>query len=81
VIILYNGYMEKQTSFLDRLYKGFIQGMGWSFGVTFGFTLISAFVVVMLNQAGGIPVIGGFLARVVEATVAQLNVRTPVMFR
>lgn len=70
-----------KRKFIEDLTSGFLQGLSWAFGVTFGFTVVSAIVVLLINRAGGIPVIGEFLARVVAATVSQLDLRTPYFFR
>jgi hypothetical protein len=58
--------------------KGFIRGMGWAFGVTVGFVLVSTILVLILRNAGGLPVIGDWIASIVEATLSQLAKRTPV---
>ncbi len=58
--------------------KGFIQGFGWAFGVTIGFVLISTILVLILQSLGGLPVIGDWIASIVEATLSQLAKRTPV---
>ncbi len=58
--------------------KGFITGLGWSFGVTVGFVAISTILVIVLNLLGGLPLIGSFIANVVESTQQQLEKRTPL---
>ena len=58
--------------------KGFIRGIGWAFGVTIGFVLVSTILVLILRNAGGLPVIGDWIASIVEATLSQLAKRTPV---
>lgn len=55
-----------------------IAGIGWAFGVTFGFILISTFVLFGLRQLGGLPLVGEFIADLVEETQEQLYTRTPV---
>ncbi len=58
--------------------KGFIRGIGWAFGVTVGFVIISTILVFVLKSLGGLPLIGDWIASVVETTLAQLAKRTPV---
>lgn len=57
---------------------GFIQGLGWSFGVSVGFVLISILLVLLLQALGGLPLIGSWIASIVEATQKQLQLRTPI---
>jgi hypothetical protein len=64
---------EKLKLFLN----GFIQGMGWSFGVTLGFIIISILLVYVLKLLGGMPLIGNFIAGIVESTLEQIKFRTP----
>jgi hypothetical protein len=61
--------------------EGFLRGIGWAVGVTFGFAMVSTLIVVLLNMSGGIPVVGGFIATIIEATVSQLSSRTPDYIR
>ena len=59
--------------------RGFYSGIGWAFGATIGFAIVSTILVVILRQAGGIPFIGNLIAKIVEATLAQLSERTPII--
>ena len=64
---------------MSKTFKdGFIGGLGWSFGVTIGFVIISTVIITVLNALGGLPVVGGFIANIVEETQRQLYNRTPV---
>jgi len=58
--------------------EGLIKGIGWAFGVTIGFVIISTILVLILRALGGLPVVGGWFASIVEATMEQLTKRTPV---
>jgi len=60
------------------LKEGFFRGIGWSFGVTFGFVLISFLLVYLLKSLGGLPLVGNFIADIVISTENQLVKRTPV---
>lgn len=55
--------------------RGFIAGIGWAFGATLGLVIVSTLVVGVLNLLGGLPLIGGFLASLVEETQNQLLFR------
>ena len=72
--------MEKKS--YGRLFKkGVIRGIGWAFGVTIGFAIISTVLVVVLRGLGGLPLIGDWLASVVEVTQESLLKRTPILPR
>jgi hypothetical protein len=71
----------KGESRFETFKQGLYSGFGWSFGVTLGFAAVSAVVVLVLNNLGGLPLIGGWLADIVDATTAQLSGRTPVSTR
>jgi hypothetical protein len=58
--------------------ESLLKGIAWSFGVTIGFVFISTVVVFIFKQAGGLPLIGNFVASIVEATQEQLVKRTPL---
>ncbi len=66
-------YHQEDFSIKGLFKDGFISGFGWSFGVTVGFVVISIVVVNALKLLGGLPVVGGFIANVVDATQAQLE--------
>lgn len=64
----------------NELFKeGVIAGLGWAIGVTIGFVLISSVLVLILRQLGGLPLIGDWIASVVEETQSQLVKRTPII--
>lgn len=52
--------------------RGFIAGLGWSLGATVGVVVISTVVVWILNILGGLPLVGNFIANIVEETQFQL---------
>ncbi len=62
----------------ELLKEGFFAGIGWSFGVTIGFVIISTILVLILKSLGGLPFIGNFLANIISETQMQLMKRTPV---
>ena len=68
--------MDK-SSIKYLLRDGFIRGIGWAFGVTIGFVIVSSLLVIILNALGGTPLIGSWLANIVEATQENLTKRTP----
>ena len=63
----------------ELLKEGFFAGLGWAFGVTIGFVILSTLLVVFLKFLGGLPLIGSGIANVVEATQEQLLKRTPLI--
>lgn len=64
---------DKRTMFL----KGIVAGIGWAFGVTIGFIIISTILAFLLKNAGGLPLVGDWIANVVESTIEQLSKRAP----
>lgn len=71
--------MPKPESHKKRFTDGFVSGIGWSFGATVGFALISTLIVVILNYAGGLPIVGSLIANIVEETQVQLLKRSLVI--
>lgn len=63
----------------ELLKEGFFAGLGWAFGVTIGFVILSTLLVIFLKFLGGLPLIGGWIANIVEATQEQLLRRTPLI--
>ena len=62
-----------------KLRDGFVSGMGWAFGVTIGFVLISTLLVILLHILGGLPVVGKWIADIVTETQIQLSRRSILM--
>ena len=58
--------------------RGVIAGFGWSLGVTVGFVVISTVVLTIFNTLGGLPIIGSFIAGIVEETQNQIFLRNPL---
>ena len=73
--------IHRTSSKRELLKRGFYSGIGWAFGATIGFAIISTILAFLLNQIGGIPLLGGWIARVVDATLGQLSTRTPIIPR
>ena len=71
--------MDKIHNKFQNFKQGFIQGVGWSFGVTFGFVIISIILYFILRSLGGLPLIGSWIAKIVEATQLQLLKRNPLI--
>ena len=64
----------------NELFKeGMVAGIGWAIGVTIGFVIISTILVFVLQQLGGLPIIGTWIAPIVEETQSQLLKRTPII--
>ncbi len=58
---------------------GVLIGLGWAVGVTIGFVIISTVLIIVLDKVGGLPLVGNWIANIVEATQAQLLKRTPLL--
>jgi hypothetical protein len=56
---------------------GVVGGIGWAIGVTIGFAIISVIIIFLIDRSGGIPLIGDWIAEIVEATQTQLELRNP----
>ena len=67
-----------KITFTELLRRGFYSGVGWAFGATVGFVIVSTILVFTLQLAGGLPVVGNFFASLVQATIEQLSKRTPI---
>lgn len=70
--------MEKKSVW-QTFKKGVVTGLGWTFGATIGFTIISGVLIILLRQLGGLPLVGDFLAAIVDATQESLLKRTPII--
>lgn len=73
-----NRLKERHKIGIELFKEGFIAGLGWAAGVTIGFVVVSSLVVFILNQLGGIPFIGGWIAEIVDETEQQLLRRSPL---
>lgn len=62
----------------ELLKEGFVAGIGWAFGVTLGFVIISTLIIFLFRQLGGLPVIGTWIANIVQETQNQLLLRNPL---
>jgi len=59
--------------------RGIVAGLGWAIGVTIGFALVSAILILITKSLGGLPSIGDFFASVIEKTQESLLKRNPLM--
>jgi hypothetical protein len=64
--------------FVDNFKEGIIKGFAWSIGATLGFALVSTVLLGILKSAGGVPLVGSWVATIVEATADSLTTRTPI---
>jgi hypothetical protein len=63
----------------NELFKeGIIAGFGWAIGVTIGFVFISGILAIILSMFGGLPLIGSWIANIVQVTQSQLLKRSPI---
>jgi len=65
----------KKDSIKITFLKGFLSGLGWMIGATIGFALLLTFLTIVINWAGGLPVVGEILANIIEATNRALEAR------
>lgn len=59
----------------QMLWHNFLGGIAWALGTTVGFAIVFAIITFVFNILGGLPVIGGFIASIVEATNKVLEAR------
>jgi len=67
-----------RKEFFTHVKEGIVKGFSWSIGVTLGFAFVSTVIVFILGQAGGLPLIGHWIANIVQATQSSLGSRTPL---
>lgn len=60
----------------EIFYKNFIAGTGWVFGMTVGFTLLFSLLSFILGKLGGLPLVGEFVASLIEVTKNALTYRS-----
>lgn len=72
---------QLRSSYGDLFAHGVFAGIGWAVGVTIGFVLISVVLVFVLRSLGGLPIVGKWIAAIVEATADQLAKRTPIILQ
>lgn len=65
---------DKVNSFKD----GLIHGMGWAFGVTIGFIIISAFLWFLINRLGWLP-FSSQIGDLIQASRQSSTTGTPVI--
>lgn len=53
--------------------RGFVNGLGWSLGATFGFAILLTILGFVVRLLGGLPFVGGFFANLVEATMRAMQ--------
>ncbi len=64
---------DKVGSFKD----GLIHGIGWAFGVTLGFLIISSILWFVASYLVGIPYIGEKIGNLVESTTESIYTKRP----
>lgn len=67
---------SRESKYTDLLKEGVWAGFGWAMGVTLGFAIITIILGFALRSLGGTPVVGGWIANIVEATQLQLESKT-----
>lgn len=62
-----------RKEFLEQAKKGLVGGVFWSIGVSLGFAIVSAIIIGVLSNVDTVPIIGSFVADVVEQTQRNLE--------
>lgn len=65
-------HSKKLHEIFGHIKTGFLNGLGWSMGVTVGIALVSTIVINLIQIGGGLPVVGHFFASIVAATQQAL---------
>lgn len=65
--LVYNNLMTKKE-FWEQAKQSVVGGIFWSIGVTIGFAVVSVLLITVFSRVDTIPVIGNFVADVVEQT-------------
>ena len=68
-------FFVKKVDLKKVFVKNFIAGIAWGIGASIGLSLIFTIATTILKWIGGLPIIGNFLADVIEATVKALEIR------
>lgn len=55
--------------------KSFIGGICWAAGATLGFALLISILGFILSRLGGLPLVGDWVARIIEVTNRALEAR------
>lgn len=55
--------------------KNIVGGIGWAIGATVGFALLISILGFILSQLGGLPLVGGWFARIIEVTNKALEAK------
>jgi len=58
--------------------KGLFTGIGWAFGVTIGFAIISTILVFVLRQFEKLPFVGDGFEEIITTTEETIQKRTPL---
>lgn len=62
-------------SLKKMLHYNFLGGIAWGLGATIGFAFVITVLTFLLNQIGGIPLVGEWIANIVAATNRSLEAR------
>lgn len=66
--------MNNSSESLKRTFvRNFVGGIATALGLTVGIALISYFLSFMVSSLGGLPLVGNFLANIVNLTIESLG--------
>lgn len=58
-------------------FTNFIGGIGWVLGMTVGVSLLALLISSIISTLGGLPIIGNWIAQIVQVTQQALNKNNP----
>lgn len=62
---------------LQSAKQNIVNGIFWSIGVSIGFAIVTTLLVFVFSRLEALPVIGNFVASIVEATLEALGTDLP----
>ncbi|MBI2327646.1 hypothetical protein HYU92_05010 [Candidatus Curtissbacteria bacterium] len=68
-----NSYLKPYKGKGAIFFDNFLGGFAWSFGSLIGLALIAVFVGYLISQIDLIPIIGGFIAQIMQDATSRLQ--------
>ena len=66
-----------KKEFISHAKEGVVKGFFWSVGVTLGFAVVTSLLAFIFSRVETLPLIGKFIASIVQATLVSLSTATP----
>ncbi len=67
--------INPKAKYSEIFLKSLVGGVGWAIGATLGFALLIYILGFILGRLGGLPLIGDWMARLIEVTNEALEIR------